>query len=172
MEVLVKSQQIIFIAKVLIVLSGLSISSVLMAGEPFMLVSEEEYQMQLGQKGESRKRMKFKTRALFSSDEDSPLITINSPTVTSGLYSPIRIEINFKASDDAVIQVDSLKVLYGWLKLDVTDRIRRHAQISHSGIIAENVQLPVGEHNITIEIKDSRKRSADKDVSFEVLTKE
>jgi hypothetical protein len=155
--------------KLLILLAGLSNSSCLIANEPFMLVSEEEYLLQLDQKNVKHKKMKLKMRSISGTDQESPLITINSPLVTSELHSPIRIEINFKAPDDANIQVDSLKVMYGWLNLDITDRIRLHAQISHAGILAENVELPVGKHNITIEITDTMERSAEKEFSFEIL---
>jgi hypothetical protein len=134
-----------------------------------MLVSEEEYLLQLDQKNVKHNKMKLKMRSIIGADQESPLITINSPLVTSELYSPIRIEINFKAPDDAIIQTDSLKVMYGWLNLDITDRIREHAQISHSGILAENVELPVGKHNITIEIMDTKERSTEKEISFEIL---
>ena len=164
-----KSQKFNSAVKLLIFLTGLSNSSCLIADEPFMLVSEEEYLLQLDQKKPSRQKMKLKMRSISGADQESPLITINSPSVTSELHSPIRIDINFKAPDDANIQADSLKVMYGWLSLDITERIRQHAQISHSGILAENVELPVGKHNITIEITDTMERSAEKEFSFEIL---
>ena len=164
-----KSQKFNSAVKLLIFLTGLSNSSCLIADEPFMLVSEEEYLLQLDQKKPPRQKMKLKMRSISGADQESPLITINSPSVTSELHSPIRIDINFKAPDDANIQADSLKVMYGWLSLDITERIRQHAQISHSGILAENVELPVGKHNITIEITDTMERSAEKEFSFEIL---
>ena len=164
-----RSQNINSAIKLLIFLTGLSNSSCLIADEPFMLVSEEEYLLQLDQQKVKHKKMKFKMRSISGTDQESPVITINSPLVTSGLHSPIRIDINFKAPDDANIQADSLKVMYGWLSLDITERIRQHAQISHSGILAENVELPVGKHNITIEITDTMERSTEKEVSFEIL---
>ena len=163
-----KFHKVNFAAKSLIIVA-LSISPCLDASEPFMLVTEEEYLLQLDQKKPSRQKMKLKMRSISGADQESPLITINSPSVTSELHSPIRIDINFKAPDDANIQIDSLKVMYGWLSLDITDRIRQHAQISHSGILAENVELPVGKHNITIEITDTMERSAEKEFSFEIL---
>ena len=165
-----KSQKFISVVKLLIFLTGISNSSCLIANEPFMLVSEEEYLLQLDQRNAPpRQKMKLKMRSIPGTDQESPLITINSPSVTSDLHSPIRIDINFRAPDDATIQIDSLKVMYGWLNLDITDRIRQHAQISHTGILAEDVVLPVGKHNITIEITDTMERSTEKDVSFEIL---
>jgi len=157
-------------AKLLIILVGLGFSSCLIAGETFMLVSEKEYRLQLDQENVQRNRRRQSTRSIFGIDENAPHITIKSPSVKSGLYSPIKIDINFKASDDATIQVDSLKVLYGWMDLDITDRIMQYAQVSRTGISAENVELPVGEHNITIEITDTKGRGSEKDIYFEVLS--
>ena len=159
-------------AKLLIILAGLSASSSLLAGEPFMLVSEEEYRMQLNQKNVLKKNLKFNKSLNFEAEQNFPLISISSPTKTSVLYSPIRVEINFKSADDANIQFDSLRVLYGWLNLDITDRIKEHAQVTAAGILAENVELPVGEHHITIEIMDTMKRRTEKEVAFEVLVSE
>ena len=159
-----------FDIKLLIILVGLGFSSCLLASESFMLVSEEEYRLQLDQGHMQRKKRKRSTRSIFSIDENSPRIIINAPSVASGIYSPIKIDINFKASDDSAIQLDSLKVLYGWMDLDITDRIMQYAQVSRAGISAENVELPVGEHNITIEITDTKGRDSEKDVYFEVLS--
>jgi len=159
--------------KSLIILTGLSVSFCLIAGEPFILVSEEEYLLQLNEKNKQRNEMgysmEFRSSTSFGTDRNIPLITIKSPSIKSGLYSPIKIEINFKASDDADIQVNSLKVLYGWLNLDITDRILKHTQLTHAGISAENVKLPIGEHDITIKIRDTKGRHAEKEISFEIL---
>jgi hypothetical protein len=156
-------------AKVLILLASLSSSFSLLAGEPIMLVSEQEYLLQMDKKNKPNNLMKPLTRSSVGTNKNAPVITINSPMLTSGLLAPIKIAINFKAHDDANIEIDSLRVLYGWLNLDITDRIKKHAQITNSGISATNVMLPEGEHNITIQIMDTRARSAEKEISFEIL---
>ena len=143
-------------------------SSLLIAGEAFMLISQEEYMQQLGHE-DINKQVKPRTRSFFSTNPNAPHISVNLPAMTSELYSPIKIDINFAASDDANIQIESLEVLYGWLNLDITDRIKQHAQISHDGITADNVNLPIGKHNITIKIKDTKQRISEKKISFEVL---
>ena len=164
-----KSSKAYPIAKLLIILASISASPCLIAGKPFVLVSKAEYLQQLDHKNAQHKNKIPKMRSFFGVKKNAPLITINSPAGKSELYSPIRIEVNFKAHDGANIQADSLKVLYGWMNLDITDRIKEYAQISHSGISAKNVELPVGKHYITIEIRDTKKRSAEKEVYFEIL---
>jgi len=59
-------------------------------------------------------------------------------------------------------------VLYGWLSLDITDRIKKHASLSPAGLSAKNIELPQGEHTIKIRIRDSKGRQAEKDFSFTV----
>ena len=155
-------------ARLLIVLVVFMTSSLLIAGEAFMLISQEEYMQQLGHE-DINKQVKPRTRSFFSTNPNAPHISVNLPAMTSELYSPIKIDINFVASDDANIQIETLEVLYGWLNLDITDRIKQHAQISHDGITADNVNLPIGKHNITIKIKDTKQRISEKKISFEVL---
>ena len=166
---LVKSKKYNITANLLIFLASFMTSSVLIANEAFMLISEEEYLQQLDYEGTNSKQMKPRTRSFFSANPNAPRISVNLPAMTSELYSPIKIDINFSASDDANIKIETLEVLYGWLNLDITDRIKQHAQISHDGITADNVNLPIGKHNITIKIKDTKQRISEKNISFEVL---
>lgn len=165
----VKSIKHTISAKLLIFLASFMASSVLIAGEAFMLISQEEYIQQLGHEDIQNKQMKPQTRSFFATNPNAPRISVYLPAMTSELYSPIKIDINFEASDDANIKIETLEVLYGWLNLDITDRIKQHAQISHDGITADNVNLPIGKHNITIKIKDTKQRISEKKISFEVL---
>lgn len=143
----------------------------LMAGEGFMLISEEEYLQQVGHEQEYSRPM-AKSRSFFAPDKNAPNISVNMPVMTSELYSPIQIDVRFGASEDAKIEVESLEVLYGWLNLDITDRIKQHAKISNDGIVAKNIKLPTGKHNLTIKIMDTKERSTEMKVSFEVLEAE
>lgn len=141
------------------------------AGEPFKLISEQEYRAQLPYSISKNKIGRgVRPRSLFgAADQHSPVIVINAPEITRNLPTPITIDIGFQAFDGANIAEKSLKVLYGWLNLDITDRIREHAKISMSGLTAKNVTLPVGEHTITIEISDSKQRTTQKEVMLEVI---
>jgi len=132
-------------------------------GENFQLISDSEYQNQLG-----FKRPPVLTRGFTVTPKGSPKINVKKPTISDVVASPTNIEISFEASDDAQIDVDSLEVLYGWLALDITDRIKKHAELSVKGLVASNVSLPEGEHTITIIIKDSKGREAEKELSFSI----
>jgi len=140
-----------------------SISFAGSGSEIFQLISDSEYQNQLG-----FKRPPVLTRGFIVTPKGSPKINVKKPAISGVVVSPTNIEISFEAGEDAQIDVDSLEVLYGWLALDITDRIKKHAKLSVKGLVASNVSLPEGEHTITIIIKDSKGREAEKELSFSI----
>lgn len=136
----------------------------LFANDSFQLITEDEYFEQLKHKGKTSSKGMF-----FSVSKNAPKIVIDFPPLSTDVISPTNIQVKFKAVDDASIVVDSLQVLYGFLSLDITDRIIKHAAISSSGLTANNVELPEGEHTITIRIKDTKEREAEKDITFSIV---
>jgi len=144
-------------------LSFTNISFAASGGEAFQLISESEYQHQIG-----FKRPPVLTRGFTIAPKGSPKINIKKPTISGVVASPTNIEISFEADKGAKIDVESLEVLYGWLALDITDRIKEHAKLSAKGLVASNVSLPEGDHTITIVIKDSKGRETEKELSFSI----
>jgi len=144
-------------------LSFTNISFAASGGEGFQLVSESEYQSQIG-----FKRPPVLNRGFAVTSKGSPKINIKKPTISGEVVSPTNIEISFEAGEGAEIELDSLEVLYGWLALDITDRIKKHAELSAKGLVASNVSLPEGDHTITIVIKDSKGRETEKELSFSI----
>jgi len=140
-----------------------TISFAASGGESFQLISDSEYQKQVG-----FKRPPVLTRGITVTPKGSPKISIKKPTISGVVASPTNIEISFEADEGAQIEVDSLEVLYGWLALDITDRIKQHAELSVKGLVASNVSLPEGDHTITIVIKDSKGRATEKELSFSI----
>ncbi len=128
----------------------------------FQLVTEDEYRMQLGNRSMSTEKK------LFSAiiDPEGPRIRIERPNIGFELNPPFDVQIAFEAYDDAVIELDSLEVLYGWLSLDITERIKQHAELGQDGILARNVELPEGKHSITINIQDSKGRRSSETFQF------
>ena len=43
----------------------------------------------------------------------------------------------------------------GWLGNNITDRLLQHAVKKPDGLLAENVALPLGDHNVTVSIADT-----------------
>ena len=95
---------------------------------------------------------KPRTRSLIVS---LPRIEVVSPSVDRPVPSPVNIRLRFLPEDGAVILPDTFKVAYGWLGLDITDRIRQHATITADGLVADNAELPKGTHDLTLSVSDS-----------------
>jgi hypothetical protein len=98
-----------------------------------------------------------------------PFIKIISPQPDNqAVASPIRIELAFQTSADAHVIPDSFKVLYGLLKIDITEKIRPYAKVTETGLVAENAAIPAGNHRLFLEISDSAGRTAVRELRFTV----
>jgi len=103
-------------------------------------------------------------------DSQSPDIMLIRPAALHDIASPTDIELRFRAKDEAHVELRTLRVLYGMFGVNITPRILKHATITDSGIVAKEANLPVGSHQITIEIADNRNRVARE--SFRFIVKE
>jgi hypothetical protein len=70
------------------------------------------------------------------------------------LHSPMHLQVMFESFGGAKIDLDSVKVTYlRTPNVDLTPRIRPFVQ--SAGIDIPDVELPVGEHMVRIDVKDS-----------------
>lgn len=70
------------------------------------------------------------------------------------LHSPMHLQVMFESFGGAKIDLDSVKVTYlRTPNVDLTPRIRSFLQ--NAGIDIPDVELPVGEHMVRIDVKDS-----------------
>ena len=97
-----------------------------------------------------------------------PKIILVSPRSLRGVSSPLEIELRFLTSPDSKILRDSIRVLYGFFGFDITDRLTKNADVTPTGILAKEADLPSGSHSITIEVSDDRDRVARKTFEFDV----
>jgi len=97
-----------------------------------------------------------------------PRIEVVSPTLAKDVKSPVDIELKFVPTAGAVILPETFHAYYGWLDLDITDRIRQHAAISAAGLTAKDAELPSGSHDITLSVKDSLDHEARREVSVTI----
>jgi hypothetical protein len=93
----------------------------------------------------------------------APRITVLAPPETATLRAPLTIRVEFSAAPGGRIDPDSFRALYGMLRLDVTDRIRRHARVDGVGLVAEGVAMPAGRHRILLSIADNHGRRGERD---------
>ncbi len=74
------------------------------------------------------------------------------------------------AAAGAEIDPTTFRVLYGWLGIDITDRLKEHANITPEGIRAENAELPEGRHELTLEIADTKGRYGAATLEFTIAS--
>ena len=97
-----------------------------------------------------------------------PSIEVHQPN-TKHLASPFDIDIRFIPEPGSRVKSDTLRILYGWMQVDITDRVRQWgATISAQGLTAKGAQVPPGHHTLTIQVADDRQRVGKTELSFSV----
>ena len=99
----------------------------------------------------------------------APTIRIEEPNTTRPISSPVRIRVTFQPASNATIVVNSLRVRYGSLGIDITRRILAHARPTASGVTVDDAELPRGRHRVTIQIADNLGRVGTKSLEFTVV---
>lgn len=125
----------------------------------FMLVSPEEF-------AQSQAAPQFEPKAMLLPEPGAPEIVVLSPVAQSKIRTPMDIRLAFVPADGAAIDPDSLRILYGWLKLDITDRVMKHAKFSPSELSASGADIPAGNHKIVIRVSDDKGRTGERIIKF------
>ena len=108
----------------------------------------------------------FRTRAFL---EDSPDIILVTPvSLLEPLKAPFPIHVSFKAKDGAIVKPESFRVLYGFLKIDITERLASRARIGTEGASVENADIPAGNHRLVLRVSDDRGRQGETELRFSV----
>lgn len=84
----------------------------------------------------------------------APSIRLISPDATGQpLKTPLNLRLQFQAHGGSVIDPDSIRVTYlREPKVDLTERMRRHIQAQ--GIDMRDAELPPGDHQLRVEVRD------------------
>ena len=102
-------------------------------------------------------------------DPRGPAIQVVDPqSLDLPLKNPFKMEVLFKPQQGATLDFTSFKVLYGFLKLDITDRLLKEATKTPTGIKLANVDVPSGRHKLLLSIKDSQWHLSAKEIIFKV----
>lgn len=125
------------------------------------MLREAEY---LGRPADARAR----TRAITPVDPDAPLIEVIRPNPLNNLKQPFPVELRFIARSGAPIDPKTLKVSYGFMGLDLTERIRKSATVTPEGLRAENVEIPKGDHRLTVKVADAKGLVGERDIRIRV----
>jgi hypothetical protein len=141
------------------------------AADEFTLVSKDAFEAEQRFEAQSETTPKSLTRSLepAGTPPAPPVIRVIAPRMgDQAIVSPIRIELTFETSPDAHVVPDSFRVLYGLLKVDITQKLRPYAKVTDKGLVAEKAALPAGNHRPFLQISDSAGRTSVTQLRFTV----
>lgn len=127
-----------------------------------ILISPDEvYQSNLAQES---------LMAKFVPDPLAPSIDVLSPHIVqdSILSAPFPIELRFRAIAPSSVKIDTFRVSYGSLGIDITDRLLKVAQLTEQGMVLKDANIPAGHHKLTISLGDTSGHLASKKLEFDV----
>ncbi|MCZ8175603.1 MAG: hypothetical protein O9343_10450 [Burkholderiaceae bacterium] len=134
-------------------------------GAGFDLVTTAEAQ----QAAQAEKTQPAPVRTRSLPKPEAPAITVVSPAPAGrAVAAPLRIEVAFQPAAGARIVPSSFRVLYGLLKIDLTDRLRQHATITESGVVVDGAKVPEGQHRLFIQVADDKGNTAEQELRFRV----
>jgi len=156
-------------ARVGLLLVLLGVSCLVAGSTGFDLLTTEEYQEE--KDARSMVTRGPGARAVEPESEHAeggPLIEILAPDARKVVKAPVDISVRFWPGAGSTIVLEPLRIRYGMIGLDVTDRIRKAATVTERGIEATGAALPAGSHSMSIEIADSAGRNTKQGFKFQV----
>ena len=129
----------------------------------FDLVSQSEF---LASQAQEKLEPVFTARS--SPLPSDPMIEIRSPSLTGPIKGPVSIDLRCVSSGAAKINWESLKIMYGAFKLDITERVRKEGKILSDGIQIASANLPSGSHKLVIQVANTDGKQAEREVRFTV----
>ena len=133
------------------------------SAQTFELVSQSEYLA-----SEAREKLAPPLTARSTPGPSDPMIDIRSPSLTGPVKAPVNIDLRCLTSGASRINWESLKILYGAFKLDITDRVRKEAKVLPDGMQIASANLPSGSHKLVIQVANTEGKQAEREVRFTV----
>ncbi len=99
-----------------------------------------------------------------------PQIDIVKPELASNLKvkAPFPIAVMFRSQADAAVDPRTFKVMYGALKIDITNRLTGFVKVTQDGFTLDNANIPPGRHRLTLQVMDEKQRVAERELRLEV----
>lgn len=103
-------------------------------------------------------------------DPDAPEIIVDSPHLDT-VQTPFDIDIKFVPSPGSRIVAETARVIYvkGFLRKDLTAKIRENARFDETGIYGPRAAIPAGKHRFLIEVADDQGRLGSTEVRVRVV---
>lgn len=143
------------------ILTSLAVASQLTAAEDrFTLITQEE-------------AIASRTRPLplvprSVRNPSAPIIEVVSPDIKTPVAAPIPIRLRFKTEAPSEAKIESFKALYGSFRIDITDRLKKRAVLTKSGLELNGADIPSGKHQIVLSLEDTQGRKSEQTLTFEV----
>lgn len=100
---------------------------------------------------------------------DGPELALLKPvSLSQPLKAPFPINLAFKPKDGAQVVPESFRALYGAFRLDITDRIVKHAKVGANGIDLDKAEIPSGSHRLVLQVRDDKNRLGETEIRFSV----
>ena len=96
------------------------------------------------------------------------MIEVIAPRLNASITSPSSIELLFQPAAPSAVRPETFRVLYGRLRLDITQRLLSATPITAQGITVKEANLPKGSHRLLLSIEDTEGRQGHKVLEFEV----
>jgi hypothetical protein len=62
----------------------------------------------------------------------------------------------------------TFRVLYGLMKIDLTDRLKKHTTVTETGVIVDQAQVPAGQHRLILQVADDQGNTAEQELRLRV----
>ncbi len=99
----------------------------------------------------------------------APGIRVLAPVAAgTPVPAPLRIEVAFTPTPGTRIVPASFRVLYGLLKIDLTERLRSHATITENGVVVDRANVPDGQHRLILQVGDDKGNTAEQELRIRV----
>lgn len=135
--------------------------------EGFELITADEAQAEAQAAAAAPREVR--TRGLPVVRPGQPAIEMVTPAVAgSAVNAPVRIEAAFKPAPGTRIVPSTFRVLYGLLKIDLTDRMKKHATITERGVVVDQAQVPAGQHRLILQVADDQGNTAEQELRLRV----
>lgn len=98
-----------------------------------------------------------------------PGIRVVTPSAPgTPVAAPLRIEVAFTPTPGTRIVPSSFRVLYGLLKIDLTERLRPHATVTENGVVIDRALVPNGQHSLIMQVADDQGNTAEQELRIRV----
>lgn len=95
-------------------------------------------------------------------------IRVVVPTSQAAVTAPLRIELSFETPPGTRVVPSTFRVLYGVLKIDLTERLRRFSTINERGVVVDQAVVPDGLHRLFLQVADDKGNVAEQELRLRV----